>query len=285
MRIAVTSVSGQLGSAIAQQLIKEIGADNVIGIARNPAKASHLGIEIREGDYNNRQQFELALKDVDTVMLLSGMDAPDKRIQQHRNVIDAALTNGVNKIVYTSIVGDNTKTAFAPIIQSNRQTEQDIKNTGLQWVIGRNGLYIEPDIDYIDQYIIAGEISNCAGDGLCAYTSRTELAYAYSKMLSEEKHNRQTYNLVGESITQDTLAEYLNQVYKTHLIYSATTVEQYAQERKSELGEFIGTVIGGIYEGIRNGAFNPNSDYECAAGRKHRSTLDIIKAIKERTKI
>lgn len=52
MKIAVTSASGQLGSAIAKQLIKEIGKDSVIGIARTPEKANHLGIEIRKGDYN-----------------------------------------------------------------------------------------------------------------------------------------------------------------------------------------------------------------------------------------
>lgn len=52
MKIAVTSASGQLGSAIAKQLIKEIGKDSVIGIARTPEKANHFGIEIRKGDYN-----------------------------------------------------------------------------------------------------------------------------------------------------------------------------------------------------------------------------------------
>ncbi|MCM4158274.1 NAD(P)H-binding protein, partial [Gramella sp. AN32] len=61
MKIAVTSASGQLGSAISKQLIKEIGKDNVIGIARTPEKAKNLGIEIRKGDYNNRQDFDRAL--------------------------------------------------------------------------------------------------------------------------------------------------------------------------------------------------------------------------------
>jgi NAD(P)H dehydrogenase (quinone) len=35
-----------------------------------------LGIEIRKGDYNNREEFDTALKGIDVVMLLSGMDEP-----------------------------------------------------------------------------------------------------------------------------------------------------------------------------------------------------------------
>ena len=49
MKIAVTSANGKLGSAIVKQLIVEMGKENVIGIARIPEKAQHLGVEIRKG--------------------------------------------------------------------------------------------------------------------------------------------------------------------------------------------------------------------------------------------
>ncbi len=280
MKIAVTSVSGHLGASIAKQLITQIGKENVIGIARTPEKAKHLAIEVRKGDYNNIQELNKALVGVDVVLLVSGMDTPDKRIQQHRNVIEAAKVNGVKKIVYTSIVGDEKGNAFSPIVQSNRQTENDIKDSGLQWVIGRNSIYIEPDLEYIDTYVKEGEIRNCANDGTCTYTSRAELGYAYAKMLLEEKHNGQVYNLIGEPITQTQLANYINEVYGTNLVFNSVTVEAYATERKAELGEFMGTVITGIYEGILHGAYNVDSNYEKAAGRPHKSTLEIIKEFK-----
>ena len=280
-QIAVTSASGQLGTAIAKQLIKEIGKDHVIGIARTPEKARHLGIEIRQGDYNNLQQFDEALQGVDAVLLVSGMDAPQKRIQQHRNVIEAAKLNGVQKIVYTSIVGDEHKTAFNPIVKSNRQTEKDIQESGLQWVIGRNGIYIEPDLEYIDTYVKEEGISNCAGEGKCAYTSRTELGYAYAQMLLSEKHIGQVYNLVGEAITQAELAALINQVYHTDLSYHPVSVEAYKKQRIAALGEFLGTVIAGIYEGIQKGVNDVNSDFEKAAGRPHKAPLAMIEEIKK----
>ncbi|WP_341222232.1 SDR family oxidoreductase [Polaribacter atrinae] len=282
MKIAVTSVSGQLGMSIAKHLIKEIGKENVIGIARTPEKAAHLDIEIRKGDYNNRNHFDAALQGVTTLLLVSGMDEPQKRIEQHRNVIEAAKANGVKKIVYTSIVGNAEKNAFSPIVQSNRQTELDVQNAGLDWVIGRNGIYIEPDLEYIDTYVKEGEIRNCAGNGKCTYTSRGELGYAYTKMLLESKHNGQIYNLVGTPITQTQLADYINQVYGTKLIYNGVSVEEYATERKKELGDFLGTVIAGIYEGIRNGVNNIPSDFEKATGRPHKAPLKIIEAIKSK---
>ncbi|MEH1009027.1 SDR family oxidoreductase [Winogradskyella sp. ECml5-4] len=276
MKIAVTSASGHLGSAIVKALLKATKKENVIAIARTTKKAEHLGVEVRKGDYNSREDFNTALKGIDIILLVSGMDEPQKRIQQHRNVIEAAKQNGVQKIVYTSIVGAEENNAFSPVVQSNRQTEEDIRNSGLQWVIGRNGIYIEPDLEYIDTYIKDGEIRNCADQGKCTYTSREELGYAYAKMLLEDKHNGNTYNLVGEAISQKQLADFINQVYNTNLIYHAVSVEAYKTDRIAELGEFLGTVIAGIYEGIKNGANDVHSDYEKAADRPHKSALELI---------
>jgi len=280
MKIAVTAANGKLGTSIINELKKEIGKENVIGIVRTPEKASHLDIEIRKGDYNNSEDFNTALKEIDTVLLISGMDVPQKRIQQHRNVIEAAKINGVKKIVYTSIIGDEDKTAFSPIVKSNRQTEKDVKESGLEWVIGRNGIYIEPDLDYLDTYIKEGEIRNCASDGKCGYTSRGELGFAYSQMVMQDKHNGQTYNLVGEPISQTQLAEFINRVFNTYLTYNSVSVEAYEKERKEELGDFIGTVIAGIYNGIKIGVNNVKSDYEKATGRPHKSTFEMMKELK-----
>jgi len=135
----------------------------------------------------------------------------------------------------------------------------------------RNGIYIEPDIEYIEAYKKSGGIFNCAGDGRCGYTTRPELAYAYARMLIQDKHHAQTYNLHGEAITQYQLAEYLNHAFGTDLIYTPIKVEEYRKERTAELGEFLGNIITGIYQGIREGkADNPSHFFE-AAGREHES--------------
>ncbi|MEQ9407064.1 MAG: SDR family oxidoreductase [Fuerstiella sp.] len=280
-KFAVTAASGQLGSEIVKATVKLAGRTNVVGLARTPSRAEALPVEIRPGDYTSCSELTKSLQGIDSVLLVSGMDAPDRRIQQHRNVIDAARAAGVSRIVYTSIQGAEQNTAFSPVVQSNRQTEEDVRNSGLEWVVGRNGIYIEPDVDYIDTYRQRGEIANCAGDGLCGYTTRPELAAAYARMLTESRHNGRTYNLHGETITQAVLADYLNKTFGTDLKYREMSVAEYRDERVAELGEFIGSIIAGIYEGIRNGALNNESHFDQAAGRPHQTWDDYFRQLKD----
>lgn len=271
MKIAVTAASGHLGASIVNALLALIPKGNIIALARTPEKAENLGVEVRPGDYESPTQLQQSLQDVDTLLLISGMDEPSKRIGQHRNVINAAKQVGVNKIVYTSIQGAEEGTAFSPVVQSNRQTEQDVIDSGLDWVIGRNGIYIEPDIEYIDNYKKVGHVFNCADKGLCGYTTRPELAYAYARMISEDKHNGKIYNLNGEAISQQKLTNYLNDAFDAPLTYQSMSVEDYRNTCSNELGDFLGTIIAGIYQGIREKKVNNPSDFLQAAGREHQS--------------
>ncbi len=278
MTIAVTAMSGHLGSEIVGALLSATH-ETIVGLARTPENAKTVDIEVRPGDYDNRDELEKSLIGVDTLLLVSGMAAPEDRIQQHRNVINAASAAGVGKIVYTSIQGVEEGTAFSPIVQSSRQTEADIRASGLNWIIGRNGIYIEPDIEYIDSYKASGEIANCAGDAKCGYTTRPELGHAYASMATGSQHDGKVYNLHGEPISQARLAELLNGAFGTALTYRSMSVAAYREERVAELGEFIGTVIAGIYEGILLGVLDCKSDFEAATGRDHKSWTEIFAAI------
>ncbi|GHA40001.1 NAD(P)-dependent oxidoreductase [Amylibacter ulvae] len=279
MTIAVTAVSGQLGGAIARALIETQPDQTIIGLARTPANVGDLGVEIRAGDYGRPDQLCASLAGVDTLLLVSGMDAPDARIQQHRNVIDAAKSAGVKKIVYTSIQGVEQGTAFSPVVQSNRQTESDVRASGLDYAIGRNGIYIEPDVEYIESYKTRGEIANSAGAGKCGYTTRSELAFAYTSLLTNDIFNGQTVNLYGTPITQSQLADYLNNAFGTSLVYREMTPDEFIADRTVELGDFIGPIIGGIYEGIRQGIYDTPSDFQAVTGRPHQSWEEYFSAL------
>ena len=271
MTIAVTAVTGQLGRATAQALIDLNLSETVIGLARTPAKAADLGIEVRLGDYTRPDDLRASLQGVDTLFLIPGKDAPDARIGQHRSVIDAAKKAGVSKIVFASIQGPDAGTAFSPVVQSNRQTEADIRASGMDFAIGRNGIYMEPDIDYIDTYKAAGEIANSAGNGKVGYATRPELAVAFAHLLTKPALNGTVANLHGTPISQAELATYLNGAFGTNLTYRAMSTEAYLADRTAELGDFIGPIIAGIYDGIRLGAYDNPSDFEAVTGRPHQS--------------
>lgn len=278
MKIGITAASGQLGRAIVRQVVADYGTDNVIGIVRTPERAADLGIEIRAGDYNSKESYLSALDGVDVVILISGMDAPDQRIIQHRNVIEAASEKNVRKIIYTSIFGESGRSAFDPIIQSNRQTETDIRNSGMEWIIGRNGLYIDADLESLEDYKKAGKIMNCAGEGKCAYTSRRELGLAYSRLIGDDSFNNAVYNLCGEPVTQQELTSVINRAYGLDLVYQSMSVKDYLRDRIAAHGESFGTIIAGIYEGIRNGAFEVESDFSTVMGRPHLTLCEMIEA-------
>ncbi|MDQ2095157.1 NAD(P)H-binding protein [Rhodalgimonas zhirmunskyi] len=280
MTYAVTAVSGQLGHEIARKLIALPGDTPVVGLARTPAKVTDLGIELRPEDYDKPEQLQTSLAGVDALVIVSGMAPPDERIQQHRNVIDAARAAGVRKLVYTSIIGPEEGTLFSPVVQSNRQTEADIRASGLDWAIGRNGIYIEPDIEYLDSYKARGEIANSAGSGKCGYTTRSELAHAYAALLVRDDLNGGTYDLNGTPITQLELAGYLNRTFGTDLTYREMTPEAFVADRSAELGDFIGPIIGGIYEGIRKGAYDRPGHYAKITGRPHQSWADYFASLR-----
>lgn len=278
--IAITAASGQLGAAVVRQLRDHWPDVTTIGLARTPRNAADLGVEIRPGDYDDQQSLETSLAGVDSLLLVSGNGDPAARISQHRRVIDAARVAGVSKIVYTSIQGADEGTAFSPIVASNRQTERDLQASGLDWVIGRNGLYIEPDIEAIDSYLEAGEIVNCADGGLCGYTTRDELSAAYAAMLVGAEHVATVYNLHGDLMTQAELAGYIGDAYGVDLTYRCVSVADYRADRIAHLGDFVGAVIGGIYEGIRQGALANPSDYAQAAGRPHLAWRDYFSRLR-----
>ena len=269
MKVAVTAASGQLGRAVVHQLKQSHAPDDILAVVRTPEKAADLGVPVKQASYGDRDAFLAAFAGVEAVLLISGNDEPEKRIDQHRSVISAAEAAGVQRLVYTSVQGPETGAGFATVVNSNRRTEADLKASSLKWVIGRNGIYIEPDIAYLEEYKALGSIRNCAGTGRCAYTTRSELAFAYGRLLSGDRNSGQTYNLSGQPITQRELAGYLNEAFGTSLSYEAVDYEAFKADRVAEIGAFYGEIVAGIYKAIAEGAFDTRSDFEAATGRAH----------------
>jgi NAD(P)H dehydrogenase (quinone) len=278
MKIGVTAASGRLGKEILDALVNETGAADVVGIARSPEKIGVPGIETRKADYLSPTDLIDALAGIDTVVLISAPTGPEDRVAMHRNVIQAAKQSGVRKMLFTSVIGNGKEkdTWYGPTREINRQTEADLMQSGLEWVIGRNGLYLELDIAHIVNAAAEGVFRNSGGDGPCCYISRPELAAAWAKLATGDAHNGKIYNLVGQSKTQAELVDLVNRHYGLNVAYEAISDQSYFDKVQSARGEIVARMITGCYQSIRVGGFDVESDYEEAAGRPPKSIDEMI---------
>lgn len=288
MKIAVTAASGRLGHAILRELRARTELQNIVAVARSVGKVEVSGIEKRHGDYDSVLSMVTALSGIDTVVLISAPVGDWDRVRMHRNVIDAARQAGVRKIVYTSVVGNGLEqgTWFWNTQQINRQTEEDLKVSGLQWVVARNGLYLEMDLRHIIHATESGVYRNVAGDGQCGYISINELAVATARLAMGEQHNGQTYSLVGPNMTQSGLVELANEVFGIKVRYETISDEEniailMKDGKIASRGIDVARMLTGCFQCIRVGAFDVPSDFEQAAGRPVKTTRQMMEELRQ----
>ena len=101
MTIAVTGATGRLGRLVIDRLKARVPGSVLVALVRSPARATDLGVEAREADYDRPDTLERAFTGVDVMLLVSGNET-GRRVAQHRHVIDAAKRARVKRIVYTS---------------------------------------------------------------------------------------------------------------------------------------------------------------------------------------
>jgi NAD(P)H dehydrogenase (quinone) len=282
MKIAVTAASGRLGHAILGALLDatDPARNQLVAVARDPARVNIAGIETRSGDYRSTAQMTAAFAGIDTVVMISAPVAGGgDRLQLHNDVIAAAVQARVRKIIYTSVISNGAEagTLFEDFARINLATETAIRASGLEWIIGRNGLYLDLDVVQIRAAASAGGVyRNSGGTGRCGYIAIAELAYAYAQLATSERCNGQCLNLIGATGTQAELVRTVKRVFQLEVrCVPLSHVENLARLRSIEMlasrGEDVINMLAGCFQCIAAGVFDVGSEYEIAAGRGVRS--------------
>ncbi|WP_332664697.1 SDR family oxidoreductase [Aeromicrobium sp.] len=213
MTIAVTAATGQLGTLVVDALLQRTTPDQIVAIARDAAKAEPLaakGVEVRIASYDDPTALTDALAGVDQVLLISGNEF-GKRGQQHRNVIDAAISQGVSRVVYTSAPQVDTSTL--PVAPEHLETEQYLASTDVDHVLLRNNWYHENYASSVETAAATGSVLTSAGDGRVASASRQDFAEAAAVVLTTDAPVKRVYELAGDvAWTQADLATALTDV-------------------------------------------------------------------------
>jgi NAD(P)H dehydrogenase (quinone) len=198
MTIAVTAATGQLGTLVVDALLERTTPDQIVAIARDAAKAEPLaakGVDVRIASYDDPAALKDALAGIDQVLLISGNEF-GKRAQQHRNVVDAAIDQGVSRIVYTSAPQVDTSTL--PVAPEHLETEQYLASTAVDHVLLRNNWYTENYASSVETASATGSVLTSAGDGRVASASRQDFAEAAAVVLTTDGPVKRVYELAGD---------------------------------------------------------------------------------------
>lgn len=197
--IAVTGASGQLGRLVLETLLETIPANELVAIVRDQSKVADLvarGVAVRQADYTDPAALRAALPGVDRLLLISSSEV-GQRATQHQNVINAAKEAGVGLLAYTSIL--HADTSPLPLAEEHKQTEAMLADSGIPFVLLRNGWYTENYAMGAPAALELGAVFGCAGDGRIASAARADYAAAAAAVMTADAPAGQVYELAGDS--------------------------------------------------------------------------------------
>jgi len=226
--IAVTGANGKLGQLVIRELLRVIPSYQIVAAVRSPEKAEDLralGVQLREADYDRPETLEVAFRGVDKLLLISAVQ-PGERFRQHKAVIDMAKRSGVKLIAYTSML--RTDTSRMILANEHKATEEYLQNSGLEFVLLRNGWYLENHTETLSSAIEHGVIIGSAGQGRFASASRADLAAAASTVLTQPGHVNKIYELAGDhSYSMYEFAEEVSKQVGRSIAYNNLTPAEY----------------------------------------------------------
>lgn len=228
--LAVTGSTGRLGGRVARRLAAAGVPQRLL--VRDPARAPDLpGAAVVRAPYGDGAAVRAALEGVDTVLLVSASETPD-RVAQHRTAVDAAADAGVAHLVYVSFLGAAPDATFT-LARDHWATEEHVRARGLTATFLRDSLYA----DFVPALVGEdGAIRGPAGEGRVAPVAQDDVAdVAVAVLRDPAAHAGRTYDLTGpRALTLAEVAEVLSAATGRAVRYVPETVaEAYASRASS----------------------------------------------------
>jgi len=183
--IIVTGATGALNGATVDHLLDRMPASEIVVAVRDRAKAQRFAdrrVEVRYGDYADADSLPGAFEGADQLLLVSQNDPTADAVSLHRTAIEAAVTAGVGRILYTSHQGAALDTPFGPG-RGHAATEQLLAESGIAWTSLRNGFYAHSLNWLMGPWRETGVITVPA-DGPMSWTAREDAAEAAAVILA-----------------------------------------------------------------------------------------------------
>ncbi len=182
-KILLNGVDGNFGSRSARILLERWPHEDLIFTApteKGLEAYKDQGVELRVADFNDEEGLVRAFTGADTMILISMPFVGPKRRAAHKRALDAAVKAGVNKLVYTSIVGAGEKDIDTYEVNDHVWFEAYVKEQPIHYLFLRDSQYAEAMVsNYINAYENTGNVlANNMGSGKMAFISRDDCAEA-----------------------------------------------------------------------------------------------------------
>jgi NAD(P)H dehydrogenase (quinone) len=283
LTINIIGGTGQLGRKIITQLLDQgTTPGDLIVTARDPDKAEDLalmGIVVRRGNYDDAGSLMSAFVGTDVMLLIPSLASPEQRVQQHANALQAAQANDVKRIVFISFATAKPESRFL-ISPFMLYAEAKTRQSGMEWTILRDGMYLDPVADWVPDLIEMGELPYPVKHGKVAYISRDDLARAVAAACIQPDHGGKVYDLTGrEAQTMTEFAEALSRATGRSIAFRSVTDEEYADIcRKDGIPEAFIQVLTSLYWAVDNGEFEHVTDHvEILTGSPPESVEDYLR--------
>ncbi|MEJ2043115.1 MAG: SDR family oxidoreductase [Reinekea sp.] len=279
--ILVTGASGQLGRLVIEELLTTVPADEIIAAVRSPEKVQDLadkGVVVREADYARPETLTAAFAGVDKALLISSSEI-GQRTAQHKAVIDAAKTNAVQLLAYTSLL--RADTSPMQLAEEHKATEAYLEKSGVPHVILRNGWYTENYAMGVGTALQLGAVFGCAGEGKISSAARADYAAAAAKVLTLDNQAGKIYELAGDkAYTLSEFAETVSELTGKSIAYQNLSEADYAKALvDAGLPEGFAAILADSDTGVSNGHLFENSGQLASLiGRPTTPLTEVIKA-------
>jgi NAD(P)H dehydrogenase (quinone) len=229
--IAITAANGTLGQAVMAEFQKQISPLQVRLTARNIEKLcdiASLGFDVARADYDDPVSMEKAFRSIDTLLLISGTDPNELKIANHRAAIDAAITAGVRRVVYTSFTNPVPGSKFI-WATPHVDTEAYLMGSGLTYVILRDNQYASNLDSLLAQAIETGVFAIPGANGKVAYITHQDIAAAIVGVLTGSGQDNKIYELTGpQAFNAYDIAEVLSQALNREIAVVDAPLESFA---------------------------------------------------------
>ncbi|MFJ8907501.1 SDR family oxidoreductase [Streptomyces sp. NPDC102351] len=185
--IVVTGATGKLGRLVVESLLTRVPSAEVGVSVRDPRKAQDLaerGVRVRQGSFAAPGSLAHAFEGATQVLLISVDKMGEECVTQHRIAIEAAVTAGARRILYTGHAGGGPASRFQAC-RDHAATEDVLRASGVPYTVLRNGFYASSALDFLAPGLESGRLA-LPVDGPVSWTAHADLAEATAAILADE---------------------------------------------------------------------------------------------------